>query len=96
MQTFKEHINESGGVVRSALRKGSAAALARKASIAGDKAETAFKQAAQSAASLRLAGSDAERWKAMAEALGHISKGHLETRKQLGAITSMLLTSQIL
>ena len=95
MLTFKEHINKRSDIVRSALRKGSAAGLARKASIAGDKAETAFKQAAHSPASLRLAESDAERWKAVAEALGHISKGHLETRKQLGAITSMLLTSQI-
>lgn len=95
MKTFKEHITESG-VVRSTLRKGSVAGLARQASISGNKAEAAFKQAAQSAASLRLAETDAERWKAVAEALGHISKGHLETRQQLGAITSMLFTSQIL
>jgi hypothetical protein len=77
------------------LRKGAGVLFASQGRTRGNKAERHFDNAMTALKNNGL-GSDAERLESLGKALIELSKGLVETRHQIGALTSLALTGVVL
>lgn len=96
MLTFEEFNSEQAKAPRNLVRTGSALMFARRAHLAGSRAEANFKRASLTVTVKVDQLSEDQRWQILLETLASISKGLEETRQQLGAISAQIGASELL